>query len=140
MPTLDEDVRAICLRARRAARMLAPKRREEKDAALHAIARELEASKATVLDANAADVAEAKSRGQTAALVDRLTLDDKRYAAKRPNGLSVKRVRVPLGVVAMVYESRPNVTVEASALTLKAGNAVVLRGGSEASRSNEALA
>jgi glutamate-5-semialdehyde dehydrogenase len=162
MTTLDEEVRAICQRARRAARALAPRETADKDAALEAIARELEAARDEVLAANALDVADAEARGQTSALVDRLKLDTKRYAAvvasvreiaaladpvgeivkasTRPNGLRVTRVRVPLGVIAMVYESRPNVTVEASALTLKAGNAVVLRGGSEAKRTNEALA
>jgi glutamate-5-semialdehyde dehydrogenase len=160
--SIDDQVRAICLRARKAARKLAPRRRKEKDDALLAIARELEGARKAVLDANAIDVAEAKSRGQTAALVDRLLLDEKRYAAvvasvreiaklddpvgeiisrnARPNGLRVTRVRVPIGVIAMIYESRPSVTVEASALTLKAGNAVVLRGGSEAKNTNEALA
>ena len=162
MTTLDDDIRAICVRARKAARALAPRSRADKDAALEAIARELEASRAEILAANAEDVEASRARGQTEALVDRLALDERRLAAMassvreiaaladpvgeivsttvRPNGLRVSRVRVPLGVVAMIYESRPNVTIEASALALKAGNAIVLRGGSEAKRSNDALA
>ena len=160
--TLDDKVRAICIEARRAARKLGPKSREVKDAALEAIAQALEAGRQEVLAANEADLAAARAKGTTGAMLDRLMLDERRVAAVvasvraiaalpdpvgevvsrsvRPNGLRVTRVRVPLGVIAMIYEARPNVTVEASALTLKAGNAVVLRGGSEASRSNAALA
>ena len=160
--SLDERVRAICLRARRAARKLAPEGREKKDAALHAIARALEARSTEILAANAEDLTAARERGTKGALLDRLMLDEARIRGMaaavreiaalpdpvgdvvsqsiRPNGLRVARVRVPLGVIAMIFEARPNVTVEASALTLKAGNAVVLRGGSEASRSNAALA
>lgn len=161
MPTLDDDVRAICERARRAARKLAPRPREDKDAALEAMARAVEEHAAQILEANQADSAAARAHGTKGALLDRLMLDEARVAqiarsvrevralpdpvgdvvsrTTRPNGLSVTRVRVPLGVVAMIYEARPNVTVEASTLTLKAGNAVVLRGGSEAMRSNVAL-
>ncbi|CAN5924619.1 glutamate-5-semialdehyde dehydrogenase [soil metagenome] len=160
--TLDDKVRAICIEARRAARTLGPKSREVKDAALEAIAQALDAGQQEVLAANEADLAAARAKGTTGAMLDRLMLDERRVAAVvasvraiaalpdpvgevisrsvRPNGLRVTRVRVPLGVIAMIYEARPNVTVEASALTLKAGNAVVLRGGSEASRSNAALA
>lgn len=158
---LDDEVRALCEKARRAARQLAPRPREEKDAALEAMALALEEHRAPILAANAADVEAARARGTKGALLDRLMLDEKRLAAMvdsvrsvrvlpdpvgevvsqstRPNGLLVTRVRVPLGVVAMIYEARPNVTIEASALTLKAGNAVVLRGGSEAARSNAEL-
>ena len=161
-PSLDDKVRAICIEARKAARKLAPQSREVKDAALEAIARALEAGQAEVLAANEADLAAARAKGTTGAMLDRLMLDERRIKGivesvrsiaalpdpvgevvsrtLRPNGLRVTRVRVPLGVIAMVYEARPNVTVEASALTLKAGNAVVLRGGSEAARSNAALA
>lgn len=162
MSSLDRDVSAICQKARLAARALATRSREEKDAALGAVARALVDHRDAILAANAGDVAAARERGQKGALVDRLLLDEARLAAMarsveevaaladpvgeviarsaRPNGLTVTRVRVPLGVVAMIYEARPNVTVEASSLTLKAGNAVVLRGGSEAARSNQALA
>jgi glutamate-5-semialdehyde dehydrogenase len=162
MTTIDEQVHAICLRARRAARSLAPRPRADKDAALGAIARGLETSADELLAANAADVDAARASGTKGALLDRLTLDGARLSAvaasvreiaalgdpvgevvsesTRPNGIRIRRVRVPLGVIAMIYEARPNVTVEASALTLKAGNAVVLRGGSEAARSNGAFA
>lgn len=159
---IDERVRELCLRARRAARKLAPELRPKKDAALEAIARTLEARTKQILAANAEDLAAARERGTKGALLDRLMLDEERVRAMakavrevatladpvgevisrvaRPNGLRVSRVRVPIGVIAMIYEARPNVTVEASALTLKAGNAVILRGGSEAARSNAVLA
>ena len=160
--SIDDKVRAICTDARKAARKVGPKGRDVKDAALEAIARSLEAGEREVLAANEADLETARGKGTKGAMLDRLMLDERRIAGMvesvrsiaalsdpvgeivsrtlRPNGLRVTRVRVPLGVIAMVYEARPNVTVEASALTLKAGNAVVLRGGSEAARSNAALA
>lgn len=160
--SLDDQVREACQRARRAARLVAPRSTKDKDAALAAIASGLEANADAVLSANRLDVEAARAKGTKGALLDRLTLDVSRLLAmarsvrevatlpdpvgevvsrvERPNGLSVTRVRVPLGVIAMIYEARPNVTIEASALTLKAGNAVVLRGGSEAERSNAALA
>ena len=159
---LDAKVRAICIDARKASRKVGPKSREVKDAALEAVARHLEAGERAVIAANEADLEAARAKGTTGAMLDRLMLDERRIAALvssvrsiallpdpvgdvisrsiRPNGLKVTRVRVPLGVIAMIYEARPGVTVEASALTLKAGNAVVLRGGSEAARSNAALA
>jgi glutamate-5-semialdehyde dehydrogenase len=159
---LDEEVRRRCELARAAARRLGPRDTAAKNAALVAVADALVAGTDRVLEANRADVAEARERGTRDAVVDRLALDEARVAAiaeavreiaalpdpvgetisddTRPNGLRVRRVRAPLGVIAMIYESRPNVTVEASALALKAGNAIVLRGGSEAHRSNVALA
>src|ERR1700722_13117277 len=159
---LDARVAVMAARARTAARALAPLPRERKDAALHAIAAGLRASRAAILAANARDVEAARARGTSPAMVDRLALDAKRIDAmaasveeiaaladpvgeviarsERPNGLHVSRVRVPIGILAMIYEARPNVTVEATALALKAGNAVILRGGSEASASNAALA
>jgi glutamate-5-semialdehyde dehydrogenase len=159
---VDEQIHAIALAARRAARKLAPRSRADKDAALDAIARGIEASAADVLAANAADLEAARAAGTKGAMLDRLMLDAGRLGAiaasvreiealpdpvgevvsraTRPSGVRVTRVRVPLGVIAMIYEARPNVTVEASALTLKAGNAVILRGGSEAARSNAAFA
>jgi glutamate-5-semialdehyde dehydrogenase len=162
MAELDDTIHALCIEARKASRKLGPRSREEKDAALEAIARALEAAERDVVAANEADLAAARARGTKGAMLDRLLLDERRLAAVvesvrsiaalpdpvgetisstvRPNGLRVSRVRVPIGVIAMIYEARPNVTVEASALTLKAGNAVVLRGGSEAARSNAALA
>ena len=159
---IDEKIRAICLDARRAARKLAPRSRPEKDAALEAMARGIDAGVAKIMAANEADLVAARGKGISGAMLDRLLLDERRIAAVvasvreiaalpdpvgevvsrsvRPNGLKVTRVRVPLGVIAMIYEARPNVTIDASALTLKAGNAVVLRGGSEAARTNAVLA
>ncbi|HEY1693875.1 MAG TPA: glutamate-5-semialdehyde dehydrogenase [Polyangiaceae bacterium] len=151
----------LCSRARAASRPLALLDRTAKDGSLREAARALRETAPAVLDANAKDVAEARARGTSAALVDRLALDPGRVEAMasaveqvatladpvgevlsdatRPNGVRVRRVRVPLGVIAMIYEARPNVTAEAFALCLKAGNAVVLRGGSEAARSNAAI-
>jgi glutamate-5-semialdehyde dehydrogenase len=156
------DVVALCRRARAAARTIGPSPREAKDAALRALASGVRARSAEILAANAADLESARARGTSGALLDRLALDARRVeqmalAAEqvaslddpvgtvlsdwtRPDGVRVRRVRVPIGVIAMIYEARPNVTVEASALCLKAGNAVVLRGGSEAGRSNAAIA
>lgn len=160
--SIDDDVRQACVRARRASRSVAIRETADKNAALTAMASMIEARAGEILRANQHDVQAALDRGQKGALVDRLTLDEARIGSMtrsvreivalpdpvgevvsrvtRPNGLTVTRVRVPLGVIAMIYEARPNVTVEASALSLKAGNAVVLRGGSEAERSNRALA
>jgi glutamate-5-semialdehyde dehydrogenase len=147
--------------ARAAARVLALADAGRKDEALAAVAAAIRARKAAILAANAEDVAEAKASGATAAFVDRLALDDRRIAGMaegievvhalpdpvgtvterwtRPNGMTIERVRVPLGVIGMIYESRPNVTADAAALCLKAGNAVILRGGSESMRSNRAI-
>lgn len=157
--TIGERVREACLAARRAARAVAIRGTDDKNRALEAIASAVEARKDAILAANLADLEHSRASG---AMRDRLMLNADRVAAMaqsvrevaglpdpvgevvsrqtRPNGLRVTRVRVPLGVIAMIFEARPNVTVEASALTLKAGNAVVLRGGSEAERSNQALA
>jgi glutamate-5-semialdehyde dehydrogenase len=161
----EDDVKALALRAKAAVRSLASAPRSVKDGVLEAVARSLEAEAArpgsALLAANREDVETAKSSGLEPALVDRLMLDEPRLRAiagalrdiarqddpvgavagmvRRPNGLLVGRVRAPLGVIAMVYEARPNVTLEAFALCLKSGNAVVLRGGKEARRSNEAL-
>jgi glutamate-5-semialdehyde dehydrogenase len=155
------DVPALCRRARVASRALAPRDRSAKDAALRAMAQGLRSRAADILAASARDVEEARAHGTAGALLDRLALDNRRVEqmavaveqvaalddpvgavlsdVTRPNGLHVRRVRVPIGVIAMIYEARPNVTAEASALCLKAGNAVVLRGGSEAARSNAAI-
>jgi len=162
MVDISHEVSLACARARAASRVLATRPREDKDAALRAMARLLGEQAPRILEANARDVAAARDAGVTGAMLDRLALDQPRLAAvadavlqiaaqddpvgevlertTRPNGLLVERVRVPIGVLAMIYEARPNVTVEASALCVKAGNAVVLRGGSEASHSNAALA
>jgi glutamate-5-semialdehyde dehydrogenase len=131
---------------------LGTRTRADKDAALYAIADRLVEERGRILDANRADQEMALAAGTRDAMLDRLRLDDARIESManavrevaalddpvgqvvetraRPNGLTVTRVRVPLGLVAMIYEARPNVTAEAAALTLKAGNAVVLRGGS----------
>jgi glutamate-5-semialdehyde dehydrogenase len=152
---------AMGQRAKEAARALALAETAQKDAALAAMAQAMRRGKADILAANAQDVAEAKAAGATAAFLDRLALDDKRIAATadgldvvraladpvgavterwtRPNGMVIERVRVPLGVVGVIYESRPNVTADAAALCLKAGNAAILRGGSESHRSNRAI-
>jgi glutamate-5-semialdehyde dehydrogenase len=155
------DVVSICRRARSAARKVAPRDRPSKDAALRAIAAGLRARTAELLAANAQDLEAGRARGTSEALLDRLALDPGRVAQMadavdqiaelddpvgrilsewtRPDGLRVRRVSVPIGVIAMIYEARPNVTADASALCLKAGNAVVLRGGSDAARSNAAI-
>ncbi len=147
--------------ARAAARVLATTPAARIDAALEAMAKELFAAQTEILAANAADVAAARTNGQNAALLDRLTLTPERLAkcaaglrevAKlphpvgqvlrewtQPNGLKFAKVRVPIGVIGFIYESRPNVTCDAAGLCLKSGNAVILRGGSEALRSNVAI-
>ena len=154
-------MREIGSRARAAARTLALAPSSAKDAALAAMAKTIAARADEILAANAEDVAEAKAQGATAAFVDRLALDHKRIDSMaagcevvraladpvgavmeswtRPNGMTIERVRVPLGVVGVIYESRPNVTADAGALCLKAGNAVILRGGSESFRSARAI-
>ena len=148
-------------RAKAAARVIALASAAQKDRALAAMAQAIRADQAAILAANAEDIADAKSAGQTAAFLDRLALDEKRVAAMaeglevvraqpdpvgkvteswtRPNGMTIERVRVPLGVIAVIYESRPNVTADAGALALKAGNAVILRGGSDSHRSARAI-
>jgi len=147
--------------AREAARALASATSAAKDRALGAMAEMLSGNAAEILDANAVDVEGARGAGSPAAFVDRLTLTEARVEKtaqglrevialpdpvgrvidgwRRPNGLEIRKVRVPLGVVGIIYESRPDVTVDAAGLCLKAGNAVVLRGGSEAIESNKAL-
>ncbi len=159
------DLAAYCLavaeRAQAASIALAGFRGEQKNNYLLAAARQLRACRDAILAANAIDVAAARQLGLTAAEVDRLTLSQPRLEAVsaaveqvatladpvgeviegsvRPNGLEVSKVRVPLGVVFFIYESRPNVTVDAAALCVKSGNAVILRGGKEAAHSNRAL-
>ena len=147
--------------ARAAARVLALAPAERKNQALAAMARAIRARQAEILAANAEDVAAAKAAGSSKALIDRLLLDGKRIAAiadgievirdlpdpvgavtaswTRPNGMAIERVRVPIGVVGIIYESRPNVTADAGALCLKAGNAAILRGGSDSFRSSRAI-
>src|SRR3954453_8698233 len=148
--------------AKRASHRLATLDTATKDRALEAIAAELEGRADEIVEANAGDLEDGRAAGLDAALLDRLTLDDDRIrgmaagvrdivALPDPvgeelesrtlyNGLDLRKVRVPLGVVAIVYEARPNVTVDAAALAIKSGNAVVLRGSSTAARSNAVLA
>lgn len=155
-------MRELAEAAAAAARVVGCLPRAAKDAVLLSIAAGLDSGGAAILAANAADVDAAQARGTAPALVDRLRLDPGRLAAiaqsvraiaalpdpvgeiqwqvSRDDGLEIGRMRVPLGVIAMIYEARPNVTVDAAALCLKSGNAVILRGGSEAIRSNRALA
>jgi glutamate-5-semialdehyde dehydrogenase len=158
---LEASMQELGESARAAARVLATVRREAKDRALLAAALRLRAQRATILEANARDLAAARERGLRASLLDRLALDEARIEAmaaglkavaalddpigqemarwQRPNGLDIARVRVPLGVVGIIYESRPNVTADAGALCLKAGNAAILRGGSESFHSSAAI-
>jgi glutamate-5-semialdehyde dehydrogenase len=152
---------AMGVRARAASTVLATAPRAQKDRALREAAADLRARSADILAANARDMAQANARGLNAALLDRLMLDEKRVAAMatgleeiaaladpvgavmaewtRPNGLRFQRVRTPLGVIGVIYESRPNVTADAGALCLKAGNACILRGGSESFASSAAI-
>ena len=159
--TLPEEMRALACAARDAARELSRAPSEQKDEALRAAADALGKRSRAILAANRADVAAAKKAGQNAAFLDRLALDAGRLDGiaralgevaalpdpvgevtaswRRPNGLRVKKVRIPLGVVLMVYEARPNVTVDAASLCVKSGNAAILRPGSDALRSSLAL-
>jgi glutamate-5-semialdehyde dehydrogenase len=155
------DCVELARRSKAASRALLRADTAQKNRFLLRLAEELVARSAAVLAANAEDVAAARARGLAEALVDRLTLSEARIAAlsdavrsiaalpdpvgevvgmhRRPSGITVGKVRAPLGVILMIYESRPNVTVDAAALCVKAGNAAILRGGSEALRSNLAL-
>ncbi len=156
-----DAVHAAARRARQAATVLAPLPRADKDRALEAMAQALLADAGAVLEANAADVEAARGAGTGEHLIDRLRLDQARLdgmaqatrdvaglpdpvgdvvrGSTLPNGLQLRQIRVPFGVIGMIYEARPNVTVDAAALCLKAGNAVLLRGSSSAARSNAAI-
>ncbi len=158
---LREQIFAIARAAKRASRTLATATRATKDAALHALADALVANTEEIVAANAEDLARGEANGMKPSLLDRLRLDAARIdgiaAALRelaalpdpvgevvrgstlPNGLKLRQVRVPMGVVGMIYEARPNVTVDAAGLALKSGNAVILRGGSAAASSNEVI-
>ena len=164
-PSSQQEAADLVARAARAARAaqrsVAGARREVKDAGLRAMADHLVEAAPRILAANGADLERARAAGMRAGLVDRLALTPERIGAiadslreiaglpdpvgeivdgrTLPNGLRVRRVRVPLGVVGMIYEARPNVTVDVAALTLKSGNAVVLRGGSAAEKTNAAI-
>jgi glutamate-5-semialdehyde dehydrogenase len=162
MAVTTTTVAASCAAAKLAARALASASTASKNAALEATARLLEERTDQILEANAADLADERAAGLTAALRDRLALSAERVAAMAAgvrvvaalddpvgeelerktlaSGLDLRKVRVPLGVVAVVYEARPNVTIDCAALTIKSGNAIVLRGSHYAERSNGALA
>lgn len=159
---IDQYMTDLGRRARHASRAMARASTAAKNAALDAVARAIERDAQALKDANARDVARAREKGLDEAFVDRLTLSDKalktmveglRQVASladpigeignlkyRPSGIQVGQMRVPLGVIGIIYESRPNVTIDAAALCLKSGNATILRGGSEALESNTALA
>ncbi|HEY1086392.1 MAG TPA: glutamate-5-semialdehyde dehydrogenase, partial [Archangium sp.] len=155
-------MKALAQASRVAARTLVSATTAQKNEALHAMAAALRAASAEIRAQNALDLEDAQKSGKNAAFIDRLLLDEKRVEAMaaaveqvaalpdpvgevterwtRPNGLRVRKERLPLGVVLMIYESRPNVTSDAAALCLKSGNAAILRGGSESFRSNQAIA
>jgi glutamate-5-semialdehyde dehydrogenase len=159
---LRSQIEQLGRQARAAARALAVCSKDEKNAALMAMADALEAAEAGIMAANAKDLEAAPSYGLNAAAVDRLKLDATRVRAMargvrevadlpdpcgeiirawtRPNGMKITKIRVPIGVVGIIYESRPNVTAEAAVLCLKSGNACILRGGKESIHSNTAIA
>lgn len=156
-----KTIELIGQKAKRAGRILATSKGEEKNKALEAIASALRQNTSAILKANKLDLENGRAAGFTDALLDRLALDEDRvesmakgveeiamaddpvgkvlWGSTRPNGLKIQKVSVPLGVVAVIYEARPNVSSDAAALCLKAGNAVVLRGGKEAINSNKAI-
>ena len=160
--SIREEIIAQAREARRAARILANLSTEVKDQALEAIAQSLEVSMAEIMAENRKDLEAGEKVGLSKALLDRLLLNEERIKGmaeglreliklkdpvgdiiemwRRPNGLQVGKMRVPMGVIAIIYEARPNVTIDAAGLCLKAGNAVILRGGSEAINSNRILA
>ena len=162
MSSIEETIKEMAQAARRAGRIMGRCPSAPKDRALLTLADLILAEAGTLKAANREDIAAARQRGLPAPMIDRLTLTDATLAAMahgvrevagladpvgslgparvRPNGLQIARMRIPLGVIGIIYESRPNVTVDAAALCLKAGNAVILRGGSEALASNRALA
>ncbi|MEP7178863.1 MAG: glutamate-5-semialdehyde dehydrogenase [Pseudonocardiales bacterium] len=157
----ESDVRAVAQRARAAAAELAPRSRADKDAALQAMASALEDSAEAIIAANQRDVDAGRAAELAEGLIDRLRLDAERVAAMaqglrdvatlpdpvgevlrgytQPNGLEIRQLRVPFGVIAMIYEARPNVTVDAAGLALKSGNAALLRGSGSAYESNAVL-
>ncbi|MBO4710180.1 MAG: glutamate-5-semialdehyde dehydrogenase [Kiritimatiellae bacterium] len=159
---VHDTILEMATKARAAAAGLAKKTTDEKNAALLAIADSLEKNRAAIVAANGIDLAHAKEAGISPSMLDRLTLTPARFDAmvagvrhvatlpdpvgetiwtrERPSGINIRKVRVPLGVIAVVFESRPNVFIDTAALCLKTGNAVILRGGKEAIESNKALA
>ena len=161
MNTAEQKVRELCAEARVAARTLATLPTARLDVMLDEVAAQLEKEAPAIFAANAKDIAVAEENGLTKAMIDRLRITEKSLAAMvtgvrqvralpqplgrkitewtRPNGIVISKIRVPIGVIAIIFESRPNVTVDAAVLCLKTGNATVLRGGKEAIHSNRAL-
>ena len=162
MNTVADTIHELAIRARAASAEAAKRTTAEKNAALGAIADRLDADKAAIFAANAKDVENASAAGIGAAMIDRLVLNEARFKSmvdgvryvaslpdpvgetiwkrERPSGITIRKIRVPFGVVAVVFESRPNVFVDTASLCLKTGNAIILRGGKEAIESNKALA
>src|ERR1041385_4279691 len=160
--TLAEQMAQLGRQAKEAARVLAQLRTEEKNACLRAMAAALESSQAALKTANEKDLKAGAEAGLSAAMLDRLRLDEKRIRSManglrevaalpdpvgrilddrvRPNGLRLQKISTPIGVVVIIYESRPNVTADAAGLCFKAGNACILRGGKEALHSNRLIA
>ena len=159
---IDAYVQAVGAKAKSASRTMAMLTTAQKNALLLAIKTQIQDAKAAILNANATDVQDAHTKGLEPSLIDRLIINDQRFDAMiaslddvialadpigeitaltpRPSGILLGRMRVPLGVLGMIYESRPNVTLEAASLAIKSGNAIILRGGSEAIGSNQAIA
>ncbi len=159
--SVTDYMNALAVRARAAVRPMASATGAQKNAALMAAARLIRERIIDILDVNATEVSAAKSSGEEQAFLDRMTLNSERIAAiiealeniaaladpvgtsirkwTRPNGLEIERVRTPIGVIAMIYESRPNVTIDAAAIAIKSGNAIILRGGSECVKTNKAM-
>ena len=157
----QQELYDLTLRAKEAAKTLATLTSSQKNDVLAAMAKQLKTNQAQILNANKKDIEYAKENDLSDAMVDRLLLDEERVdgmvsalhnvmnladpvgemgeSTLRPNGIRVAKMRIPLGVVLMIYEARPNVAVEAAALTLKSGNVVILRGGKEAWHSNNAI-
>ena len=155
------NISKICDKLRAGSDTLALQTASQKNTALSAVISSIEKNRAAILSANAEDVAAARSKGMTESLVERLALDDKKINSiidsikiiisqidpigeetagwKTPNGMTIRQIRVPLGVVAIIYESRPNVTADAFSLAYKSGNAILLRGSSSALKSNKAI-
>ena len=156
--SLNEMIKTMAKDAKQSARLLRVAKRAEKDTALEFMAENILSRKEEIIKINAKDITLARKKGLNPAMIDRLTLDEKTITSmivglrevaalpdpigevtgmwKRPNGLQVGRIRIPLGVIGFIYESRPNVTVDAAALCLKSGNTILLKGGSEAIHSN----
>ena len=159
--SLDQQMRDLGARAREAARLVREAESAQRTAALHAMAKHLRVAAPTILAANAEDVTRARLAGQPESFIDRLMLNDTRLEAiaqsietiaalpdpvgatmaewTRPNGLNIARVRTPIGVIGMIFESRPNVAADAGALALRAGNAIILRGGVDSAASVSAI-